>query len=82
VAFGAVGYNIETRTISGGNKNGVPLLEADIGSDMQITEFSIKEQTGGNIEQHINDLWEYYLRVVKGYTGSLDDMKLQFWSAP
>lgn len=82
VSFDTVGYNIETRTISGGNKNGVPLLEADIGSDMQITEFSIKAQTGGNIEQHINDLWEYYLRVVKGYTGSLDDMKLKFWSAP
>jgi hypothetical protein len=82
VAFDAVGYNIETRTISGSNKTGVPLLEADIGSDMQITEFSIKAQTGGNIEQHINDLWDYYLRVVKGYTGSLDDMKMKFWTAP
>lgn len=83
VSWDAPGVNWETKTnISGSNLTGAPLLEADIGTQMEITNFSIREQISGNIEQHINDLWEYYLRVVKGYTGSLDDMKLKFWSAP
>jgi hypothetical protein len=83
VVFDTQGIHTATKTNnSGGNLNGGPLLDAAIGTSMQINFFSIKEQTGGNIEQHINDLWEYYLRVVKGYTGSLDDMKMKFWTAP
>jgi hypothetical protein len=82
VVFDTQGIHTATKTNnSGGNLNGGPLLDAAIGTSMQINFFSIKEQLTGNIEQHINDLWEYYLRVVKGYTGALDDMKLKFWSA-
>jgi hypothetical protein len=82
VVFDSRGVHTQTKTISGGNVNGAPLLEASAGAVMQIDFFSIKPQVGGNIEYHINDLWEYYLRVVKGYTGSLDDMKMKFWTAP
>jgi hypothetical protein len=62
-------------------RNGVPLLEAAPFSQMLVDKFSVRSiQASDNINFQLNDMWEYYFRVVKGYTGSLDDMEMEYWT--
>lgn len=59
---------------------GVPLIEASIGAKMDVTKLSVRKVIGGNTQFHINDMWEYFLRVTKGYSGALDDMQYRYWT--
>jgi hypothetical protein len=62
-------------------RNGAPLLEAAPFSQMLVNSLSVKSVQAGGIESHLNDFWEYYLRVVKGLSGTLNDMRYAWWSA-
>lgn len=62
-------------------RNGVPLLEASPLSQMLVDKFSVKSILAtDNVSPHINDMWEYYFRIIKGYTGALDDMEYTYWT--
>ena len=60
---------------------GSPLLEASIGAMMSVERLSVRSVTGGTELSKIQDMWEYYLRVVKGFSGALDDMRYTYWTA-
>lgn len=60
---------------------GAARLAASIDAVGQVSRLSIRPVTTlGSGKNQMNDMWEYYLRVTKAYTGALDDMLLTYWT--
>lgn len=38
-------------------------------------------RVGPPSDRNLDDMWEQYLRVTKGFTGSVDDMKARYWES-
>lgn len=56
-------------------------IKAAPGVKAVITALSVQDITALNSGTNkLQDMWEWYLRTVKGYTGALDDMRLQYWT--
>jgi hypothetical protein len=57
-------------------------IKAPAGVVAEVSGLQVQAVTtlrGGIDHSNNQDLWEYYLRVVKLFTGALDDMKLRYW---
>jgi len=59
-----------------------PGIIGDVGVNAVLTKFSRRQNIAvhGLYGNQINDLWEFYLRTSKGYSGALDDMKYLYWT--
>ena len=67
--------------INGGNTNpfGAPVRAFHV-FNIDVTAPVMKGLTANGFPgNQMNDLWDFYLRVYKGFTGSLDDMKYKYW---
>ena len=56
-------------------------IVASPGTIASLRQVSLRGSgTGSTRLKQINDGWEAYLRLIKGYSGTLDDMLYQYWT--
>lgn len=60
---------------------GLITIRGAIGTIAEVKQLSVRSVTAFNSGLlQVNDMWEYYLRVTKGFTGALDDMLFTYWT--